>query len=216
MSRRAIALVMANGLAASVSTVALAQSLTTYGTPGLVETPTAEMLDENDLTFTSSWFNNTQRHSLTFQVLPRVNATFRYSLIDDFGVFGERGADRSFDVNILLAEETERRPAILFGLRDIVGTGVFSSEYIVATQTVAPGLRFSGGVGWGRLGGRGGVSNPLGVIDDGFETRPARGDVGARTGGTLDPDAWFRGDMGFFGGIGWDVTERLTLNAECS
>ncbi len=216
MSRRAIALVMANGLAASVSTVALAQSLTTYGTPGLVETPTAEMLDENDLTFTSSWFNNTQRHSLTFQVLPRVNATFRYSLIDDFGVFGERGADRSFDVNILLAEETERRPAILFGLRDIVGTGVFSSEYIVATKTVAPGLRFSGGVGWGRLGGRGGVSNPLGVIDDGFETRPARGDVGARTGGTLDPDAWFRGDMGFFGGIGWDVTERLTLNAEFS
>src|SRR6056297_137254 len=203
-------------LLATTASVALAQSMSTYGTPGLVEMPTAEMLGENELALTSSGFNNTQRHSLTFQFLPRVNATFRYSLIEEFFATGRRIADRSFDVNILLAEEGKYRPSVVLGLRDIVGTGLFSSEYLVATKTVRPGLRFSAGVGWGRLGGRGGVSNPLGILDSRFETRPPRSDVGVSTGGTIDGSAWFRGDMAFFGGVSWDVTEKLTLNAEFS
>lgn len=202
-------------LLATTASVALAQSMSTYGTPGLVEMPTAEMLGENELALTSSGFNNTQRHSLTFQFLPRVNATFRYSLIEEFFATGRRIADRSFDVNILLAEEGKYRPSVVLGLRDIVGTGLFSSEYLVATKTVRPGLRFSAGVGWGRLGDRG-VENPLGVFNGDLETRPARSNIGSQNGGTLDPDAWFRGDMGFFGGVSWDVTERLTLSAEYS
>src|SRR6056297_386940 len=133
-------------LLVTTASVALAQTMSTYGTPGLVETPTAEMLNEDELALTSSVFNNTQRHSLTFQFLPRINATFRYSLIDDFIAGNDRLADRSFDVNILLAKETRYRPALLLGLRDIVGTGVYSSEYLVATKTMRPGLRFSAGV----------------------------------------------------------------------
>ena len=202
-------------LMVTTASVALAQTMSTYGTPGLVETPTAEMLNEDELALTSSVFNNTQRHSLTFQFLPRINATFRYSLIDDFIAGNDRLADRSFDVNILLAKETRYRPALLLGLRDIVGTGVYSSEYLVATKTMRPGLRFSAGVGWGRLGDRG-VENPLGVLKSELETRPPPSKIGASTGGTLDPDAWFRGDMGFFGGVSWDVTQRLTLSAEYS
>ena len=204
------------GLLVSVSTVALAQTMSTYGTPGLVEMPTAEMLPESEIALTTSQFDGTQRHSLTFQVLPWVNASFRYSLIDGFATAGDQFADRSFDVNVLLKKETSSWPSVTLGLKDIVGTGVYSSEYIVATKTVRPGLKFTGGVGWGRLGGRNGITNPLGVFDEGFETRPARSDVGEPTGGTIDSNAWFRGDMAFFGGVSWDITERLTFNVEYS
>jgi len=204
------------GLLVSVSTVALAQTMSTYGTPGLVEVPTAEMLDDDELAFTASTFNNTTRYALTYQLFPRMNATFRYTLIDDWGPQNINNADRSFDVSFLLARETNWRPSVVLGLRDIVGTGIFSAEYLVATKTVRPGLRFSGGLGWGRLGGRGGVSNPLGILDSRFENRPPRSDVGVSTGGTIDGSAWFRGDMAFFGGVSWDVTEKLTLNAEFS
>ncbi|MFD2739622.1 YjbH domain-containing protein, partial [Sulfitobacter aestuarii] len=191
-------------------------SLTTYGTPGLVEMPSAEVLAPGELAFAASVFGPNDRYTGTFQFLPRVYGSFRYSIIEGFNgpVIGNR-YDRSFDLHLQLIEENARMPALAFGLRDFLGTGIYSSEYLVATKHLGSRLKVTGGLGWGRLAGRGGFDNPLGVIDDRFETRPGRGDRG-NTGGQVEARNWLRGDAAFFGGLAWQMGERTTLFAEYS
>ncbi|WP_223427521.1 YjbH domain-containing protein [Tateyamaria pelophila] len=188
-------------------------SLTTYGTPGLVEMPTAEALNDGEFALTVTGFGPNLRTTAAFQILPRVMGSFRYSIINDFnGVNGNR-YDRSFDLQFQLADEVGNRPAIAMGLRDIFGTGIYSSEYFVATKTITPRLQFTGGIGWGRLGGYGGFTNPLGFFNSKFDTRP--GQEGSQ-GGELETGNWFRGDAAFFGGVKWDLNEQTSFFAEYS
>ncbi len=186
--------------------------LSTYGTPGLVEMPTADVMEDGQLALSFSRFADTSKTTLFFQMLPQVYGAFRYSVIDDFSVNGAL-YDRSFDMHIQLTKETERWPAIAVGLRDFLGTGVFSSEYLVATKSLTPSLRVTAGLGWGRLAGRGGFSNPLDVLADRFGTRPP---IVVGQGGDVNTDVWFRGDAALFGGVSWDVTDRLNLALEYS
>ena len=202
------------GAVVSWAGASISQSLSTYGTPGLVELPTAEVLQAGELAFTTSHFGPNQRNTLAFQVLPRIYGTFRYSIIDGFNgpIIGDR-FDRSFDIHFQIADETDLRPALAFGLRDFIGTGIYSSEYLVATKHLTPKLKFSGGIGWGRLAGEGSFSNPLSVLSDRFDTRPPRGGDG---GGSIDPGDWLRGPAAFFGGIEWQATERTSIQLEYS
>ena len=41
---------------------------------------------------------------------------------------------------LLREDEDGWRPSLALGLRDFLGTGVYSTEYLVATKTVARGL----------------------------------------------------------------------------
>ncbi|PCI42978.1 MAG: hypothetical protein COB49_12950, partial [Alphaproteobacteria bacterium] len=175
-----------------VSDTAHAQNLSTYGTPGLLDMPTAEVLPDGNLAFTVSNFGSTSRSTLTFQMLPWVYGSFRYAIIKDYdGAIGHR-YDRSFDLHFQLAEETPTRPALAFGLRDFGGTGIYSSEYFVATKTFADRFMVTGGIGWGRLAGRNSFSNPLGIFGDSFKTRPASNAGGIGSTGQLDFGSWFR------------------------
>ena len=208
------------GLFFALASPASAERLSFYGTSGLIEMPTAQMLGDGEIGLTSSYVGPTLRNTLTFQLLPRVQGTFRYSVIEELdadiglGIFDGNRFDRSFDVSFLLAEETRVRPAIVLGLRDFGGTGIYSSEFLVATKTLTPQLRVSAGLGWGRLGERNGFSNPLGAFSDRFEDRPSV--TGGDPGGQLDAQAWFRGDVAIFGGLEWQVNDRLTFVAEYS
>jgi hypothetical protein len=58
-----------------------------------------------------------------------------------------------------------------------------------------------------------GFSNPLGLIDDAFETRP---DDSIITGGTVLAGQFFRGDAAFFGGVEWRINDEWTALAEYS
>ncbi len=90
------------------------------------------------------------------------------------------------------------------GINDLVGTGTYGGEYLVASKTLTPRLRATAGLGWGRLGTYGGFANPLGsVLGSGFKTRPesTRG-----FGGGFEPKIWFRGDAALFGGVEWKAT----------
>ena len=176
-----------------------------YGTPGIIDLPSAVAPKDGEVAATISVFGESQRGTLTFQVLPRLSGSFRYSFIDDY--------DRSFDLQYQLADEGNIRPAIAIGLRDFIGTGRFSSEFIVATKTIGSNVRVSGGIGWGRLGGVGGFTNPLGVIDSRFEERP---DDSIDTGGTVLSSQFFRGEAALFGGVEWRVNDEWTLLAEYS
>lgn len=196
-------------LGASASAV-LAQddwraTYTLFGTPGIIDMPSAVAPADGEIATTVSVFGKNQRATFTFQITPRLTGSFRYSLIDTY--------DRSFDVQYQLATEGNIRPALAIGLRDMLGTGRFSSEYLVATKTITPDVRVTGGIGWGRLGEVNGFTNPLGFIDDGFETRP---NASILTGGTVLTGQFFRGDAALFGGVEWRISDELTALVEYS
>lgn len=172
-----------------------------FGITGLVDMPDARVQPDGELGFTASYFGGFQRNTLSFQILPRVEGAFRYSIIDEF--FSDGGAlyDRSFDVKFLLSDETALTPAIAFGLQDFLGTGIYSGEYVVGTKTVLPGLSVSGGFGWGRFAGRNGVANPFAQIRSSFGDRDTEGSAT----GEVRFGQFFRGeDIGFFGGVQWE------------
>jgi hypothetical protein len=185
-----------------------------YGTPGLIDMPTALAFPDAQTSLTLGGIEQQQRLTFTFQISPRLTGALRYSYFSDFSGPGtDDRRDRSLDLQYQLLTETDRRPAVAIGFRDFLGTGLFTSEYVVATKSVGSDLRVTGGIGWGRMATEGGFTNPLGVLDPALETRPPL-DFGA--GGTLALDQYFRGDAAFFGGVEWQVRDDLTLVAEYS
>ena len=195
-------------------------SLNFYGSAGLLDMPSGEMLPDGQFTTTLSYFGGNARYNLTFQALPWMSASFRYNSIKPQTglMFGfETYYDRGFDVRFRLLRERRWLPAVTMGLQDFAGTGVYAAEYFVATKTfdtpawgagTLPGrLKLTAGLGWGRLGSHGAIGNIGGK-------RPSF--VGGSTGGQLAYNQWFRGDFAPFGGIEWQVNERWGLKAEYS
>lgn len=190
----------------------------TYGYPGLIDMPSAVSRPDAELAITSSHFKNQTRNTLTFQITPRLSGSFRYAQLYDIrpnpgGAVAPYRFDRSFSLHYRLMDEEGWQPAVAFGLNDFLGTGLYSSEYVVATKTVAPGLRLTGGMGWGRLATHGGFQNPLSIFGDSFKNRPART---SGMGGEVEWSNWFRGDAALFGGIEWQATDKLSFALEYS
>lgn len=179
-----------------------------YGLPGLIDMPAAGAMPDGDLSFTLSKFQEEERGTLSFQITPRLSGSFRYSYVGAGFTY-----DRAFSVRYELLEEGRYIPALAIGLNDLVGTSLYSGEYLVASKHITPAIKVTTGLGWGRLAGVGSFANPLGALADGFNTRPPR-DVGL--GGTFQPEVWFRGDAALFGGVEWQATDRLSFVAEYS
>uniref|UniRef100_UPI004047FC37 YjbH domain-containing protein n=1 Tax=Yoonia sp. TaxID=2212373 RepID=UPI004047FC37 len=57
------------------ATAMQAQNLSTYGTTGLIDMPSAATLDDGALAFTSSFAGPTIRNTLTFQITPKLQGT---------------------------------------------------------------------------------------------------------------------------------------------
>ena len=192
----------------------LSYDYTLYGTPGLIEMPTAESAEDAELAFTLGHFAGGTRGTLSFQMTPRLSGSFRYARINDWVTeTGENTYDRSFDLRYRLLDDGPWYPAIAVGLQDFIGTGIYSGEYVVATKQLNPRVAVTTGLGWGRYGSYDGFTNPLGAIDPALEDRPGyTGDPG----GQLEAARWFRGDAALFGGVAWQVTDRLRLVAEYS
>jgi hypothetical protein len=68
--------------------------------------------------------------------------------------------DKGFDAKIRLTKESAYVPQLAVGIRDLAGTGLFSGEYVVGSKRTGP-LDWSLGLGWGNVGGRGDLRNPL-------------------------------------------------------
>ncbi|MGH1466934.1 MAG: YjbH domain-containing protein [Cognatishimia sp.] len=195
-----------------------APTLSFYGTPGLMDMPSAEMLPDGQFVLGYSHFGGNQRLSLSFQPVPWATTTFRYNGIKDLNLFGfSTYYDRSFDVRFRLLNERKVLPAITLGLQDFAGTGIYAGEYLVATKTFqTPALqdgksngqlKLTAGLGWGRLGSYGSIATLGGA-------RPAY-DPTSR-GGTLSVDQWFKGDVAPFAGVEWQLNDRWGVKAEYS
>lgn len=188
-------------------------TLNFLGVPGIFDMPTAHPMSDADLSFFVGGLDGTYRGAFHFQITERLSGLFRYSRVREFNGPNDF-YDRSFDIRFLVSEETNEIPAITLGLQDFGGTGVYGGEYIVATKTFGR-LRATGGIGWGRFGSYNGFSNPLRIFGDRFEDRPDF-EIDVEEAGKFDAGSWFRGDAAFFGGLQYELSDKLTISAEYS
>ena len=109
-----------------------------FGLPGIVDLPTALRFPDGELVVTQQLHKSLARSGISFQALPRVGVSFRYTGhgINGGEAYGRVNHDRSFDVHIAVKEEGRYLPAISLGLRDFIGTGCYSSEYLVSTKSI--------------------------------------------------------------------------------
>lgn len=196
----------------------LSAPLSTWGAPGLLQTPVARLPAAGEV-FTGAARTGGGSSRLAVGHLFVGASPFsrlwiglrQTSYVNDFGLY-----EPGVDLAALLAEEGPWSPALAVGWRDALGTGPhlpgvgrFAGEYLVASKRFWS-LDFSAGLGWGRLGGRSFAPNPLFWRGRG---RPATGPA------ARGPRNWFSGDsVGLFGGVAWRpaAVEGLTVAAEIS
>ncbi len=204
-------------LALAVSGGLHAQNLSRsgWGEVGLLQTPTARFAGEGELAFTASHTTPYDRYTVAMQPFEWMEGAFRYVNISGSrygppGLSGDQNVkDKSIDMKLRLWQESRWMPQVAMGVRDIGGTGLFSSEYVVASKRFGS-VDASLGFATGYMGNRGDFGNPLGVINDRFETRPRVTGAGQFNGGSM-----FRGRVGMFGGIAWQTPwDRLQVKLE--
>ena len=183
-----------------------------FGLPGIIDLPTARHFPDGELLITHHNHRYSFMTGISFQALPRLGVSFRYGGLGKGGVFAQDRLtwDRSFNIHLSILDETNHIPAISAGLRDFIGTGWYSSEYIVGTKNIG-NLELTAGLGFGRLAGRNSFSNPLSVISSGFEDRETN-TVGV--GGTLGSLNWFQGNASAFFGLNYRIGQKILVSAE--
>ena len=166
-------------------------SYSNYGSLGLVQAPNARFFEEGTLAF--SWSHNDPylRGSIIAYPFDWMEASFQYTDINNalysnvFAFSGNQSLkDKGFDVKLRLLEESNFIPQVALGLRDIGGTSLFASEFIVASKRIR-NADFSLGIGWGILSNNS-FKNPLGNINDRFYKRQERDLEETEGGGALN------------------------------
>ncbi|EGQ8040236.1 YjbH domain-containing protein [Vibrio alginolyticus] len=187
----------------------LRPSQTDFGGVGLMQMPTGRMAPEGEFNFSVTSSNEYLFYNVTLQVMPWLETTLRYTLVNDLLYSPEPGfsgdtkyTDKGIDFKIRLMQESEYLPELSVGVRDFAGTGLFDSEFIAATKRYnnpdLGTLDFTLGIGWGSLGSRDNISNPACKLSSSFCKRPS--DY-LETGGTTNTDRFFKGPAALFGGI---------------
>ena len=168
------------------------------------------MKSDGTLSTTVAFDGRHRQFAITYQATPWLEGTFRYTGFNYFFHW-----DRNYEFKARLWNEEHHLPAVAVGIRDMVGTGVFGSEYVVATKGFGS-TDVSLGLGWGRLAGKGNLSNPMKLISDRFDTR----DLFIGEGGEVSLGSFFSGsEVGFFGGIShrfskWPLTGIAEYNPD--
>ena len=185
-----------------------------FGLPGIIDLPSARRFSDGELVFTHQNHKYLFMNGISFQALPRLGVSFRYGGMGLGGTFaqGRTTWDRSFDAQISVLDEGTYLPAISLGLRDFIGTGIYSSEYIVGTKSIE-NFELTAGLGFGRLAGKNTFSNPLSFFSTRFDNRQPNYNRGSR-GGTLGNINWFQGEASAFYGIQYHINEKVTLMGE--
>lgn len=190
-------------LALSSNALADSPAVTTsdWGTAGLLQTPSARMNEAGEASASVSHTYPYTRLNFMLQPLDWFQGGFRYIDVSNraYGPAALSSSqsykDKSIDAKMRFWKESRYLPDMAVGFRDIGGTGLFSSEYVVASKRVAD-FDFNVGLGWGYLGARGDYGNPLTSLDSRFSTRPV-----STTAGDFNTNAYFRGRTALFGGV---------------
>ena len=177
-----------------------------FGNHGLVQMPNARFGQPGN--FAVGWVRVAPYRFLTINITPLdwFEAAVRYTGQEDrryqlAAAIGDTQSnkDKGIDAKIRLLKEDVWLPQVALGVRDLGGTGLFGSEYLVASKRFNS-LDVSAGLGWGLMGSRGQISNPMKVLSDRFNSRSST----TGEGGTLSLDDYFSGDsVSVFGGVSY-------------
>lgn len=188
-----------------------------FGNVGLMQTPTARMRPDGDFGVGISTVRPYNQIHVFVQPLPWLESTIRYTDItnrfyssDPSFSGNQHTKDKSADVKVRLLMEGQYWPSVAFGVQDIGGTGLFSSEFLVSSYHWYD-FDFSFGLGWGRLGSEGGIYNPFRILSNHFDQ-----DRNTSSAGGVGLNKLFTGqDIGPFGGIEWNTPLKgLSLRLE--
>ena len=187
-----------------------------WGMLGLMQTPSARFGQAGEARFNYSRIFPYRRYNVFLQPFDWLEAGFRYTDIVNrlYGPESLSGSqtlkDKSIDFRVRLIEESALLPQVALGMIDFGGTGLFSSEFLVANKRFG-NFDYSLGMAWGNLGSSGNIRNPLTLLSNKFSTRGA----GSATGGTPNTMAFFRGPAALFGGVQYHTPwENIILKAE--
>lgn len=174
-----------------------------FGGVGLLQTPTARMAPEGELSLNYRDNDQYRYYSGSVQLFPWLETTLRYtdvrtrkySSVEAFSG-NQTYKDKAFDLKLRLWQESYWLPQVSIGARDIGGTGLFDGEYLVANKAWGP-FDFSLGIGWGYLGTNGNIKNPLCSYKSAYCVRDNR----YKQAGSTDTSQMFRGPSALFGGV---------------
>jgi len=177
---------------------------TIYGSTGLISMPNARLREEGTVTLHYSNFSPYSRLAIVASPYNWLEVLYHYTDIENllysqnFAFSGRQTyKDKGFDIKLKLLSERKLLPALALGLRDAAGTGIFSSEYIVATKRFRY-MDATLGFGWGTISNNG-IRNPFGKLSNEYYDRGAT-QVGQ--GGNFSFKQYFKGEnTGVFGGI---------------
>lgn len=189
-----------------------------WGNVGLIQMPTARMQTAGyfGLSFQRTWPYLNQ--NVFFQPLDWLEAGFRYTETSN-RLYSYSTAfsgtlpykDKSFDLKARFFRESEWVPEIALGFRDVGGTGLYSSEYLVSSKRTGS-IDWTLGLGWGYLAHRANLSNPLNsILGQKYATRPVN-DFGQ--GGMLTTKTWFHGPTALFGGFEYQTPWNFNIKVE--
>ena len=223
---RALSLVLALLLLTNVGEVDAADdrslersvSANDFGGIGLLQTRTARFGSDGSFEAGTTFIDPYRRWYFRLTLVPWFEGTFRYTDVRNrlfSNIFEFSGnqtfKDRSADIKFRLWPESRYAPTIAVGFQDGLGTGLFESEYLVASKRFRD-LDLSFGIAWGYLGNGGTWTNPLIRLSNTFRSRSAQ----RAEGGSPAFGAYFSGETvaPFFGLEYRTPIERLTLKAE--
>ena len=182
----------------------LRPSQSDFGGVGLMQMPAGRMAPEGEFNFGLTFNEDYQHYFTSIQLFPWLESTIRYTRVPDVRYSSSETysgsndyTDKGIDVKLRLLEESYWLPETSIGIRDIGGTGLFDGEFIAGTKRFGP-LDITLGLGWGYIGQRGNVTNPLCKAADKYCVRD---DSYSGNGGSFDTKRWFKGPASVFGGI---------------
>ncbi|MCX5806446.1 MAG: YjbH domain-containing protein [Proteobacteria bacterium] len=171
------------------------------GITGLMETPTARVLEENKFRAGAGQVDPYRYYYIT--VSPFKNIEINGRVTEVTGIKALQSGygnykDKAIDMKYKLLEEGKYSPAVSIGIMDPHGTRVYASQYLVASKQIYP-FDFTLGFGNGRFGKR-----PLISSEEGFRVEMFQ-----------DPRGWLK-DSQFFWGLQFAPSEKFALMMEYS
>lgn len=171
-------------------------SVNMHGMLGLNTIPSARMDDAGTVRLGASTVDPYIHSFLGFQIAEPLYVSLRQtgevSSIDEEA----KALYPGMDLKLQLLKEGEYTPQVALGLQSAYGHKRQAGEYIAASKRWGD-FDFTGGVGWGRYGMAGHLSNPLKAVAKHFGKQRSFVNENPNT-----HDHWFTGEnVGFFGGL---------------
>lgn len=168
-----------------------------WGGTGLMETPTARVMEEDTIRLGFSQIKPYQHYYGATS--PFKGLEINMKVTEFMGVsFAEQYTtkDKAVDLKYQFLSERKYLPAIAIGIMDPHGTRLFSSQYIAASKQIYP-FDFTLGFGNGRFGKRSISAATESVKVELFS----------------DPEQWIK-DSQFFGGVQFSPSEKYAFMVE--